>query len=94
MGDVGEVAAPQVDGATGGAIERRRDAMQRVEIVVAEIAVGAVGDGREIRVFVRRWFLGRGGAGVFVAIFTRRGFSGGTRRPTPRRAVIWAGGTT
>jgi hypothetical protein len=38
------VAAPQVDGATGGAMERRRDAGDRVKIVIVEIAVGAVGE--------------------------------------------------
>jgi hypothetical protein len=48
IGDVSEVAAPQVDGATGGAIERRRDAGDRVKIVIVEIAVGAVGDGRQV----------------------------------------------
>ncbi len=95
IGDVSEVAAPQIDGATGGAIERRRDAGERVKIVIAEIAIGAVGDGREVGEFSRRRLVMRW-AGV-IAIVTR-GFGNGMRscviRLTTGWTVIGAGGAT
>jgi hypothetical protein len=87
IGDVSEVAAPQINSATGGAIERRRDAGERVKIVIAEIAVGAVGDGREIGEFCRRrWFVMRW-AGV-IAIVTR-GFGNGMRSCVIRPTIEW-----
>ena len=86
IGDVSKVAAPQINSATGGAIERCRDAGERVKIVIAEIAIGAVGDGREIGEFCRRRFV-IWWAGV-IAIVTR-GFGNGMRSCVIRPTIEW-----
>ncbi len=94
IGDVSKVTASRISSARTSAIERRRDAGERVKIVIAEIAVGAVGDGREVGEFSRRRLVMRW-AGV-IAIVTR-GFGGGMRscvRPTIGWTVIGAGGAT
>ncbi len=93
--DVSKVAASQINSATGGAIERRRDAGELVKIVFAEIAIGAVGDGREIGEFGLWWWFVIRWAGV-MAIVTR-GFGDGIRscdRPTIGWTVIGASGAT
>ena len=57
VGDVSEMAASNVNSATCSTIELCLDASQRVEIVIAEITIGAERDGRQIREFGRRWFV-------------------------------------
>ncbi len=57
IGDVSEMAAFHINCATWGTIELCLDASQRVEIVFAEIAIGAERDGRQIGVFNRMWFV-------------------------------------
>ena len=52
-GDVSEMAASRINCATGGASGRRRDASQRVKIVIAKIAIGAERDRRHIEVHCR-----------------------------------------
>ena len=71
-GDVSEMAASRIDCATGGASGRRLDASQRVEIVIAEIAIGAQRDGRQIGEFSLRWFLSWWTCGSTIVGITRR----------------------
>lgn len=48
IGDVGEMTAASVSGAQGSASKGVGDARQRVHVVIAKVAIGAVGDGRDI----------------------------------------------
>jgi hypothetical protein len=48
IGDVSEMAAFHISCATFSASGRRLDASQSVKIVIAEIAIGAISDGRKI----------------------------------------------
>jgi hypothetical protein len=87
IGDVSKVTASRISSATTSAIERRRDAGERVKIVIAEIAIGAVGDGRQIGEFSRRRRLVMRWAGV-IAIVTR-GFGNGMRSCVIRPTIGW-----
>jgi hypothetical protein len=70
-GDVSEMAASGINCATGGASGQRLDASQRVKIVIAEIAIGAQRDGRQIGEF-SRWFLSWWTYGSTIVGITRR----------------------
>ena len=90
-GDVSEMAASRIDCATGGASGRRLDASQRVEIVIAEIAIGAQHDGRQIGVhcrFLSRDLLNRWTLVVMSTIVVV------TRRSAMWRTVIGASGAS
>ena len=90
-GDVSEMAASRIDCATGGASGRRLDASQRVKIVIAEIAIGAQRDGRQIGVhcrFLSRDLMNRWTLVVMSAIVVV------TRRSAMWRTVIGASGAS
>ena len=90
-GDVSEMAASGINCATGGASGRRLDASQREKIVIAEIAIGAHRDGRQIGVhcrFLSRDLMNRWTLVVMFAIVVV------TRRSTMWRTVIGASGTS